>query len=127
MAFVAILPWDLAIPENGIAVALVAGEAIVEDQCVIISRRHWAYKSFPGVAVVAVIDLGIMLAFFEMTNETGALGNRDVFTLDDLGVAACTLELFASFEVLEMDFMVERDLVERHLAFQESFVVTAFP
>jgi len=36
------------------------------------------------VAVVAVIDLGVMLAFFEMADETGAFRYGDVFSLNDL-------------------------------------------
>jgi len=78
------------------------------------------------VAVAAVIDLGVMLTFFEMTDETGALGDSDVITLNDLRVTACALKLFPSFEILKMDFMVKRDLVELHLTFQEPFVMAPF-
>jgi hypothetical protein len=77
------------------------------------------------VTVVAFIDLGIVLAFFEMTNKTGTLRDRDVFSLNDLGVAACALKFFSSFEVFEVDFVIEGDLVELYLSFQEPFVVTA--
>jgi hypothetical protein len=38
VAFVTILSRDLTIPKNGIAVALVTGKAIFEDQGVIITR-----------------------------------------------------------------------------------------
>jgi hypothetical protein len=38
MAFVAVLTGDFTIPKNGIAVALVTGKAIFEDQGVIITR-----------------------------------------------------------------------------------------
>jgi hypothetical protein len=68
-----------------------------------------------------------MLAFLEVTDKTGALGNGYVFALDDLRVAACALEFFPSFEVLEMNFVVERDLVKLHLTLKESFVMAAFP
>jgi hypothetical protein len=68
-----------------------------------------------------------MLTFLEVTDKTGALGNSYVFTLDDLRVAARALEFFPSFEILEMDFVIERDLVKWPLAFQEPFLVAAFP
>jgi hypothetical protein len=79
------------------------------------------------VTVVTVIDLGIVLTFLEVTYKTGALGNGDVFTLDDLRMAARALEFFPSFEILEVDFVIERDLVKWPLAFQEPFVMAAFP
>jgi hypothetical protein len=126
MTFITILPWDFAISKNGVAVALIAGKSIVEYQCVIITRGKWAYEDFFRMTVAAVIDLGIMLAFFEMTYEARAFRDGDVFTLDDLGMAACALELFPSFEVLKMDFVVERDIIELHFSFQESFVMASF-
>jgi hypothetical protein len=112
VAFVAVFPWDFPISKNGVAVAFVTREAIVKDQRVIITRRLWANEGFLRVAVVATIDLRIMLAFFEMTDETGALSDGDVFSLHDLRVTACALKLFSSFEIFEMDLMVKRDLVE---------------
>ena len=127
VAFVAVFPWDFPISKNGVAVAFVTREAIVKNQGVVITRRLGPHKGFLCVAVVAVIDLGIMFAFFEMTDETGALGDRDVFPLDDLGMAACALKLFPSFEVLKMDLMVKCDLVEQHLTLQEPFFVATFP
>ena len=77
--------------------------------------------------MIAVIDPGVMIAFFEMADKTGAFRDRDVFSLHDLGMTARALELFSSFEVFEMDLVVERDFVEHHLAFEESFFVAAFP
>jgi hypothetical protein len=126
VAFVAVFSRDFTVSQNGVAVALVTREAIIEDQGVVIARGFGAHKSVLRVTVVAVIDLRIMLAFFEMTDETGALSDRDVFSLNDLRVTACALELFSSFEILKMDLMVKRDLIEQHPAFQEPFVVTAF-
>jgi hypothetical protein len=41
-------------------------------------------------------------------------------------MAACALELFSSFEVFEMDRVIESNLVEHHLSFQEPFVMAAF-
>ncbi len=127
VAFVTVLPWDFPISKNGVAVAFVTREAIVKNQGVVITRRLGAHKGFLCVAVVAVIDLRIMLAFFEMTDETGALGDSDVFSLHDLRVTASALELFPSFEIFEMYFVVESDLVEQHLTFQEPFFVATFP
>jgi len=68
--------------------------------------------------MVAVIDLRVMLTFFEVTDETGTLGDSDVFSLNDLGMTACALELFPSFEIFEVDFVVECDFVELDLSFQ---------
>jgi len=41
-------------------------------------------------------------------------------------VTACALKFFPSFEILEMDFVVERDFIELHLTFQKSFIVASF-
>jgi hypothetical protein len=126
VAFVTVLPWDFPISKNGVAVAFVTREAIVKYQDVVIARRLGPHKGFLRVTMITVIDLGIMLTFFEMTDETGTLGDCDVFSLNDLRVTACALKLFSSFEILKMDLMVKRDLVEQHLTFQDPFFVTAF-
>jgi hypothetical protein len=70
VAFVTVLPWNFPISKNSVAVAFVTRKAIVKDQDVVITRRLGAHKDFLCVTMVTVIDLGIMLAFFEMTNET---------------------------------------------------------
>jgi hypothetical protein len=127
VAFVTVLPWDFTISENGVAVALVTRKSVIEDQGVVVTRGLGAHESFLRMTVVAVFDLGIMLAFFEMTDKTGALRYRDMFPLHDLRVAACALELFPSFEVLKMDFVIECDLIELHSTFQEPFFMAAFP
>ena len=92
----------------------------------VVAGSRFVCESFLIVAVVTFGDIGVMLALFEMTDETGTLGNRDVFSLNDLGMTACALKLFPSFEVLKMDFVVERDIIELHLAFQEPFFMAAF-
>jgi hypothetical protein len=127
VAFVTVLPRDFAISKNGVAVAFVTRETIVKDQGVVITRRLGAHESLFCVTVVAVIDLGKMLAFFEVTDETRALRDCDVFPLHNLGMTACALELFPSSEILEMDLVIESDLVEQHLSFQEPFFVATFP
>jgi hypothetical protein len=68
--------------------------------------------------MVAVIDLRVMFTFFEVTDETGTLCDCNVFSLHDLGVTACALELFPSFEIFEVNFVVECDFVELDLSFQ---------
>jgi hypothetical protein len=108
-------------------VAFITGKAVVENQSVVIPGGKGAHKVFFRVAVVAVIDLGIVLAFFEMTDETAALRDRDVFTLHYLRVTTRALELFSPLEILEVDLVIEGDLVEWHLTFQEPFFVTSFP
>jgi hypothetical protein len=126
MAFVTVLTRDFAIPENGVAVAFIARKPVIENQSVVIPGRKRPHQSFFCVAVAAVIDLGIMFAFFEMTDETAALRDRDVFTLHDLRVTARALKPFSPLEILEMDLVVECDLVEWHLTFKEPFFMTSF-
>ena len=75
------------------------------------------------MAVRAFADFGIVLTFLKMTDETGAVCDCNVFSLNDLGVTACAAELFASFQVSEMNFVVKNDFVETNLSFQKSLVV----
>jgi hypothetical protein len=125
VTFVTILTRDFAITENGVAVAFITGKPVIEDQSVVISGGKGSHKVFFRVTVAAVIDLGIVLAFFEMTDETGTFRDRDVFTLYDLRVTTGALEFFSSLEILEVDLVVEGDLVEWHLTFQEPFIMTS--
>jgi hypothetical protein len=126
VALVTILSRDLPVSENGVAVTLLTRKPIVENKGVVVARGLGAYEAFLCVTVAAVIDLRIMLAFLEVTDKAGTLRDRDVLSLNDLGVAAGALKFFSSFEVFEVDFMIESDLVELHLSFQKPFVVTAF-
>jgi hypothetical protein len=73
-----------------------------------------------------IIYLGIVLTFLEMTDKTGAFGDRDVLSLDDLGVTARALKAFPPLQIFEMDCVVEDYFFEFYLAFQKPFVVTAF-
>ncbi len=79
------------------------------------------------MAVCAFADLRIMLAFFEVTDKTGAVGYGDVFSLDDLRMTAGAAKLLAPPQVGEMDFVVEDDFIELHPAFQKPFVMAALP
>jgi len=76
--------------------------------------------------MIATIDLGIMLAFFKVADKTGTFSDIDVFSLHDLRMTTCALELFPSFEIFEVDRVVECNLVEHHLSFQKPFVMAAF-
>jgi hypothetical protein len=127
VTLVAILSRDFAISENGVAVTFIARKSVIEDQCVVVARRLRADEDFLCVTVVTVIDLRIVVAFFEMTDKTRALCDSDVFPLHDLRVTACALEFFPSFQVLKVNFVVECDFSEGHLSFKESFIVTTFP
>ena len=49
------------------------------------------------MAVGTLTNLKVMLAFFEMADKACAVCNSDVFTLDNLGMAAGALELLAPF------------------------------
>jgi hypothetical protein len=62
-------------------------------------------------------DLGIMLALFEMADKTCAFSDSYVFTLDNLGMTACAPELFASFQVREVNFVVKNNFIKFNLAF----------
>jgi hypothetical protein len=78
------------------------------------------------MAVITIAYLRIMLAFLEVTDKATALCHGDVFSLDNLRMAACAAKLFASFEVLEMNFMVKDYFFEFRTAFQKPFIVTPF-
>ena len=97
MAFVTVFPGDFTVPENGVAVAFVARKTFVEHHRVVIPWRLFSGQGIFGMTMIAVIDLGIVFAFFEMADEAGALSDGDVFSLDDLGMTACALKLFSSF------------------------------
>ncbi|MDH5385320.1 MAG: hypothetical protein OEY18_11485 [Candidatus Aminicenantes bacterium] len=127
VAFVTVLPGDFTISNNGIAVAFVTGETVIKHQGVVITKRSFPNQCLFSVTVVTVVDLRIMLTLLEMTNKARTFGNGDVFSLDNLGMAACALKLFSSFEVCKMDFMVKGDFIELHLAFEESFFMAALP
>jgi len=62
-------------------------------------------------------DLGIMLALLEMADITCAVSDGYVFTLDSLGMTACALELFASFQVRKVNFVVKNNFIKFNLAF----------
>ena len=69
--------------------------------------------------------LGVMLTFFEMADKAGTVGDCDMFSLNNLRMAACASELLASFEVSKVDFMVEDDFVKFDLALENSLIVTS--
>jgi len=123
VAPVTVLAGHISIAHDGVAVALIAGVTVVENERVVVSRRLLGDKFFPVVAVSAVVDLGVMFAFFEMTDKAAAFGHRDVFSLDNLRVAARALEIFSSFEVFEVNGVVEGDSFEHNLSFEKPFVV----
>jgi hypothetical protein len=82
---------------------------------------------FADVAVRAAGDIRIVVAGFEMADEAGAFGDRDVVSLDDLGVAACAAEFFPSHQVSQVNLVVEDDSLESDPAFEESRIVAALP
>lgn len=68
---------------------------------------------------------GVMLAFFEMADKAGAVGDYDMFSLNNLRMAACASKLLASFEVIKVDCVVENDFVKFDLTLENSFIVTS--
>jgi hypothetical protein len=84
VAFVAVLPRDFTITEYRVAMTFIASKSVVKDQCMIITGRLGAYEGFFGMTVIAAVDLGIILAFLEVTDKTGTFRDIDVFALDDL-------------------------------------------
>jgi len=91
MALIAIFSWDFTIAYDGVAVAFITGKTVVKHHRMVITRCRLVGESFFVMTVSAVIDLREMLAFFEMTDEAGAFGHRNVFTLDNLRMTACAL------------------------------------
>ena len=127
VALEAVFSRNLAVSKDGVAVAFVAFEPAVKHQRMVVSGGFLRNKILAAVAVCAFADFRIMLAFLEVTDETGAVGHGDVFSLDDLRMTAGAAKLLASPQVGEVDFMVEDDFIELHLAFQKSFVMAALP
>jgi len=78
-------------------VAFITGETFIEDKGVIEARRFTVDQGVFYVAMGTIIYLRIVLAFLEMTDKTGAFGDCDVFSLDDLRVTACALKAFSPF------------------------------
>lgn len=64
------------------------------------------------MAVGAIARLRVMLTLFKVTDEAGALGYGYMFSLDNLRMATCAAEAFASLQVREVDFMVEDNFFE---------------
>jgi hypothetical protein len=126
VALVTVFPGDFPISDDSTAMTFITGEAVIEYKSVVESYGFIIHKSFFGVAMGAIIYLRIMLAFLEMTDEAGALCDRDVFSLDDLGVTARALKTFPPFEIFEMDFVIEGYVLERNLTFKESLIMTPF-
>ncbi len=125
VALVAVLVGNAAVADDCVAVAFVAGEAVVENRDVVESGSVLAHQGLFLVAVVAVVDPGIVFALLEVADETGAFGDRDMLPLDDLGVTARALELLSPFRVGQVDLMVENHLVELNLSFEQPLFVAA--
>jgi hypothetical protein len=58
-----------------------------------------------------------MFTFFKMTYKTGTLCDSYVLSLNDLGMTAGALESLPSFQVLEMNLVVEADFLIIHFSF----------
>ncbi len=74
----------------------------------------------------APADFWIMLALFEVANKAAAFGNRDMLSLDNLGMAACAPQPLPAPQVLKMDSVVESNPLEPCRSFEEPFLVTTF-
>jgi hypothetical protein len=53
-------------------------------------------QSFFGVAVGAFFDLRIVFTLLKMTDEAGTFCDRDMLSLDNLGMTARALKTFSS-------------------------------
>jgi hypothetical protein len=126
MAFIAVFPGNDAVAHDDLAVALVTVKPVAEDRSVIVPGGLFGNKLVFFMAVAAVADLRVMFAFFKMADEATAFGDRDVLTLDDLRMAARAAEFLSPFEVAEVDLVIESDLFETHLAFENPLIVAAF-
>lgn len=77
------------------------------------------------MAVRAIARLRVMLALLKVTDEAGALGHGYVFSLDNLRMAACAAEAFATLQVREVNFMVEDNFFEFLPALKKPFIMTS--
>jgi hypothetical protein len=66
-----------------------------------------------------------MFALFEVAYKAGACGDGYMLTLNDLRMAARAPELFASFQVSEVNLVVKGSVFEFCLSFQEPFLMTS--
>jgi len=97
VALVTVFSRNFSITKDSVGVAFVTGETVIENKRVIESCVFIVDKGVFCMAMGTIIYLGIVLAFFEMADEAGAFSDRDVLSLNDLGVAACALEAFPPF------------------------------
>ena len=79
------------------------------------------------MAVVTIAYSGVMFTFFEVANKAGAISNCNVFTLNNLGMAARAAESFASFQISKVNFVIKGNFFIFRHSFQEPLFVTTFP
>jgi hypothetical protein len=92
-----------------------------------VEPRFVRTQFLPEMTVGAAGDIRVVFARLEMADETAALCDRDVISLDDLGMTARTAQLLPSTEILQVDFVVEDDFLEWDAAFEDSFLMAARP
>lgn len=71
----------------------------------------------------AIAYSGVMFAFFKMTDKAATLGDSDVFSLNNLGVAAGTTKTFSSLEVSQVNGVIEDNLPKFNFTLEKSFFV----
>jgi len=126
VAFITIFPWHNAVTKGDLNMAALAGEIILESYLMVIAG-FVLQEVFWLVAMITISDSGIMLALLKVANKTGTFSNRNMFPLNNLGVATRATELFPSAQVFEMNFMVENNGLEFNPAFKQPSVMTARP
>jgi hypothetical protein len=127
VALVAVFPGNGAITDDCPAVAFVAIAAVGEDDGVVAARLAGRGQLLPRMTVGALADRRVGFALFEMADKTGAFRDRDVLSLDDLGMAARTAEALSPSEVGQVDLVVKDDLFELDLPLEKAFFVAARP
>jgi hypothetical protein len=126
VAFITIFSGNHSVSEDDSAVAFITTVLVTENGHMIISRCFFRDKIFLCVAVVTFSYIGIVFTFFKMTDKTTAFRDGNVFSLDDLRMAACATELLSSLQVRKMNFVVEYACFIFYLSFQKPLVVTSF-
>jgi len=125
VALVAVFSGHGAVADDRPAVAFIATEAFGEDDGVVEARYTGRSEFVPVMTMGTLADRRVGFTLFEVTDKTGALGDRDVFSLDDLGVAACAAKSLTPLQVGQMNFMVKNDFLKLDLALEQPFLVTS--
>jgi hypothetical protein len=117
---------DITVSFGNVYMALVAGDAKFQiglmGEGEPLMLHHFSGHTMAGWTASRGLAGGSPL---EMADIAYLLGHRNMFPLDDLGVAACASKFHSPAEFAQMIFMIENDRTfESYLAFQDPLAVT---